>query len=237
MSPAAETPRLAVIVPLLNEARVLPALLAQAECWPVDRLVFVDGGSTDGTREILAAAGVEWLDAPRGRAAQMNAGAAAVAGSLGGDGVLLFLHADTRLDDAAFAAVRRAMRDPAVVGGRFDVRLSGAHPAFRLIERAINLRSRLTRISTGDQAMFVRGEAFARLGGFPEQPLMEDVELSKRLKRDGRIACLRESVVTSSRRWEQAGVMRTVWLMWRLRWRYWRGESPWRLAEWYREVR
>jgi len=127
------------------------------------------------------------------------------------------------------------MRDERVVGGRFDVRLSGRQPAFRVIEFFINLRSRLTRIATGDQAIFVRRSVFERLGGFPEQPLMEDVEFSRRLKREGRIACLRERVVTSSRRWERHGIARTVWLMWSLRLGYWLGADPERLRRWYRD--
>jgi len=118
------------------------------------------------------------------------------------------------------------MLNPSVVGGRFDVRLSGRHPAFRVIEFFINWRSRLTRISTGDQAMFVRRNVFERLGGFPQWPLMEDVEFSRRLKREGQIACLHRRVLTSSRRWEKHGIVHTVLLMWWLRLRYWLGANP-----------
>jgi len=222
--------RVAAIVPVLNEARSLPDFLARARAWPVDELIFVDGGSSDATSRLLDAAGVRWRRAPTGRGRLMNAGAA-----MSMSDILVFVHADTRLSSSHFEEIARVMRDPAVVGGRFDVRLSGRHPAFRIIELFINLRSRLTRISTGDQAMFVRREVFERLGGFPEQPLMEDVEFSRRLKRQGRIACLRTKVVTSSRRWERHGIVRTVILMWRLRLRYWLGADPAALKREYRD--
>lgn len=129
------------------------------------------------------------------------------------------------------------MRDESTVGGCFALRLSGSHPAFRIIEWFINVRSRLTRISTGDQCQFVRRDLFEVMGGFPEQPLMEDVEFARRLKRAGRIACLRDKVTTSSRRWEQHGILRTMLLMWKLRLLYWLGVAPERLAANYRDAR
>lgn len=227
-----DAPRIAVIVPLLNEASGLPRLLdALARCGAGEVLA-VDGGSADGTREILEKSGVRWLPERPGRAVQMNAGARAA-----GADILLFLHADTCIGPAHIGAVREAMRDPHVVGGRFDVRLSGSHPALRVIERLINLRSRLSRISTGDQAMFVRREVFETMGGFAEIPLMEDVEFSVRLKRLGKIACLRQTVLTSSRRWERHGIVRTVLLMWRLRLLFALGVSPEKLAASYRDAR
>ena len=222
--------RLAVIVPVLNEAAALPAFLERARDWPVDELVFVDGGSRDATPRLLAEAGARWMTSRAGRAIQMNAGARATKSD-----VLVFIHVDTTVSSSNFETIRRVMRDEGVVGGRFDVRLSGRQPAFRVIEFFINLRSRLTRIATGDQAIFVRRSVFERLGGFPEQPLMEDVEFSRRLKRLGRIACLRERVVTSSRRWERHGIARTVWLMWSLRLGYWLGADPERLRRRYRD--
>ncbi|MDQ6959719.1 MAG: TIGR04283 family arsenosugar biosynthesis glycosyltransferase, partial [Mariprofundaceae bacterium] len=157
----------------------------------------------------------------RGRAFQMNAGA-----EQSESDILLFLHADTNLFSSHIEDVERVMCGPDVVGGRFDVRLSGNHPAFRVIEFFMNWRSRLTKISTGDQAMFVRRKVFERMGGFPEQPLMEDVEFSRCLKREGHIVCLHSRVTTSSRRWEKHGIVRTVLLMWWLRFRYWLGASP-----------
>ncbi|MDX8411762.1 MAG: TIGR04283 family arsenosugar biosynthesis glycosyltransferase [Mariprofundaceae bacterium] len=212
--------RIAVVVPILNEASGLPDLLAHLAGMDADEVLLVDGGSSDGSRDMLESAGASWLAAPAGRASQMNAGARHAKAD-----ILLFLHADTRLPAGGLNAVRAAMSDASLAGGRFDVRLSGHRSIFRLIELMINLRSRLTKISTGDQVMFVRRNVFEKLGGFPEQPLMEDVEFSRRLKRIGGIACLRQRVCTSSRRWEEHGIWRTVWLMWRLRWRYWLGAS------------
>lgn len=199
---------------------------------PVNELVFVDGGSSDESRQILTEAGVVWLAAERGRSAQMNAGAAICRSD-----VLLFLHADTLIDSGHIGAVREAMEDADTVGGRFDVRLSADQAAFRVISWFINMRSRLSRISTGDQAMFVRRAVFRRLGGFPEQPLMEDIALSKQLKRLGDIACLRRQVTTSARRWQSHGMIRTVLLMWRLRLLYWLGVPAERLARHYRQAR
>jgi rSAM/selenodomain-associated transferase 2 len=147
--------------------------------------------------------------------------------------VLLFLHIDTQLPPGALERVREAIA-AGYVWGRFDVRLSGRHLWLRLVERAMNWRSRLTGIATGDQAMFVRADVFRMLGGFPDQPLMEDIEFSNRLKWVGPPACLRETVETSSRRWERDGIFRTVFLMWRLRLLYWLGISPERLSSRYR---
>ena len=161
----------------------------------------------------------------------MNAGAAQARAD-----VLLFLHADTRLPPLADVLVLQAVQrsDKGACWGRFDVRIEGRPRMLRVVAALMNLRSRASGIATGDQAIFITREAFERVGGFPEQALMEDIEISRRLKRLGRPACLRARVCTSGRRWEQRGVWRTIVLMWRLRWRYWRGESPARLAEAYR---
>ena len=222
---------LSIIVPMLNEAAALPGLLPQLAHWRTRgcEVVLVDGGSTDGSADMARVAGFTVVDAERGRARQMNAGAAAAGGE-----VLLFLHADTQLPAEADVAVRAALADARREWGRFDVRISGRAPMLRVVATLMNLRSRATGIATGDQAMFVRREAFDAVGRFPLQPLMEDIELSCRLLRRTRPACLRVRVTTSGRRWEQRGVWRTIVLMWRLRWAYWRGVPAEVLAEAYR---
>jgi rSAM/selenodomain-associated transferase 2 len=223
-------PALSIVMPALNEAAAIEDTLRSLQ--PLRgrgvELVLADGGSTDGTAQRAA----PWVDAvvlsTPGRALQMNAGAAQAQGD-----ALLFLHADTRLPQQADAQVLQALAGPAC-WGRFDVHIEGRPWMLRVVAALMNLRSRLSGISTGDQAIFVSRVAFDRVGGFPVQPLMEDIEISRRLKRLGRPACLRACVRTSGRRWEQHGVCRTIVLMWRLRWRYWRGESAARLAQAYR---
>ena len=158
----------------------------------------------------------------------MNAGAAKARGE-----VLLFLHADTRLPEGADALVLEAVAQGAA-WGRFDVRIEGRSALLRLVAALMNLRSRCSGIATGDQAIFVRADRFRRIGGYPDQPLMEDIELSRRLRAASPPRCLRQRVRTSGRRWESRGVWRTIVLMWWLRWRYWRGASPQALAEAYR---
>lgn len=224
------TPVLSIVMPALNEASGIETTLQALQPFRSRgvEVVLVDGGSSDRTAELA----MPWVDAvtvsPRGRALQMNAGAAQARAD-----VLLFLHADTRLPPLADASVLQALAGGAC-WGRFDVSIEGRPRMLRLVAALMNLRSRLSGVATGDQAIFVTRTAFNRVGGFPAQPLMEDVELSCRLKRLGRPACLRARVHTSGRRWEQRGVWRTVVLMWRLRWRYWRGASPAQLAEAYR---
>jgi rSAM/selenodomain-associated transferase 2 len=229
--PTPGRPSLSIIVPMLNEARTLGDLLA--DLLPYQRggceVILVDGGSHDGSPHLARCAGFTVLDAPRGRARQMNAGAAMAHGE-----VLLFLHADTRLPADADALIAHAMQACDQVWGRFDVRISGRPLMLKVVARLINLRSRLSGIATGDQAMFVCAASFAQLGGFPDQPLMEDIELSRRLKRLSRPACLTPCVITSGRRWETHGVWRTIGLMWRLRLAYWLGASPDKLAKAYR---
>ena len=224
--------QLSVIVPALDEAGCIGALLEDLA--PLrsggHEVLLVDGGSSDGTPAMAAGQVDRCIAAPRGRARQMNAGAAAAAGE-----VLWFLHADTRLPAAAAA---HAVLDAVARGrswGRFDVRLSGRQPLLRLVERGMNLRSCLSRIATGDQGIFVTRELFERCGGFPDIPLMEDIALSRALRRQAAPACLhRPRLQTSSRRWERDGVLRTVFLMWRLRLAYALGTAPETLARLYR---
>jgi rSAM/selenodomain-associated transferase 2 len=223
--------KLSVIVPLLNEARELSAMLERL--LPVIRngseVILVDGGSDDGSADMAERAGFTVVQSARGRARQMNAGAARATGD-----VLLFLHADTQLPDAAETTIAHGLADSGRVWGRFDVRISGRAPMLRVVGCLMNVRSRLTGIATGDQAMFVTRVAFDSLGGFPDQPLMEDIELSKRLLALSRPVCIARCVTTSGRRWETRGVWRTILLMWRLRWDYWRGVPAQQLAEAYR---
>ncbi|HEY4911406.1 MAG TPA: TIGR04283 family arsenosugar biosynthesis glycosyltransferase [Methylomirabilota bacterium] len=221
---------MSIIIPALEEApnleRLLPDLRAR---FPEAEIVVVDGGSRDGTIEIARRVpDVTALVSARGRAVQMNAGARAAQGR-----VLLFLHADTWLPDGALAAVRDALGDPAVVGGRFDVRFDSSRPVLSMIAFFMNLRSRWSGISTGDQAIFVRRDIFDGLGGFAAIPLMEDIELTRRLKRRGRVAALRARVTTAARKWEREGALRTMALMWALRLLYVCGVPPARLHRWY----
>ena len=232
--------RVSVIIPTLNEERTISETLARAARSGADEIVVVDGGSSDGTvaraKSTSKAVGplpaIHLLTAPPGRARQMNAGAAASRGN-----ILLFLHADTELPDGAVAAVTRACGDVGCVGGRFDVRFDTSHGWAPVIATLMNWRSRWTGIATGDQALFVRRDVFTRLGGFPDIPLMEDIEFTRRLKRQGRLAALRLRVTTSYRRWERNGAVGTILLMWLLRALYWLGMSPERLARLYAEVR
>lgn len=217
-------------MPVLDEAPGLPAVLQALQ--PLRRdgveLVVADGGSRDGTAAVCAGRVDRWVDAPRGRARQMNAGAAVARAS-----ALLFLHADTWLPDGALPALRAALAAPGR-WGRFDVQIEGRSPGLAVVSRAMNLRSRLTGIATGDQALFVERALFDAVGGFPDQPLMEDVEISRRLLRHARPVCLRLKVRTSGRRWDRDGLWPTIRLMWRLRWLYWRGVDAHRLAALYR---
>ena len=223
---------LSVIVPTLNEAPVLAATLQRARQPGVCEIIVIDGGSADQTCAVAAALADRVLSAPCGRATQMNAGAAHASGE-----VLLFLHADTLVPEAFADTVLTACGDPAVVGGRFDVHLQPSSPLLWLTGELMNRRSRLTHIATGDQAIFVRRDVFERLGGYAPIPLMEDIELCARLKRAGRIACLRQRVTTSSRRWRRHGVVRTILLMWALRALYFCGVSPAQLQRLYRHAR
>lgn len=221
---------LSVVIPALDEARNLERLLPELDrTCPGAEVVVVDGGSADDTRQVVARfPAVRLVASERGRARQMNTGAGVATGR-----ALLFLHADTRLPDGAQAAILAALADPAVAGGRFDIRFDQPRVAFRMIAAFMNARSRLTGIFTGDQAIFARREPFEGLGGYPEIPLMEDVEFTRRLKRTGPVACLRLRVTTSARRWEREGVVRTIVLMWLLRLLYACGVAPERLHRWY----
>ena len=220
--------QLSVIVPVLNESTGIADFLASIQ-WLRKRgheIIVSDGGSCDSTPEIAAPLCDAIVSAPAGRGSQMNRGANNSNGEF-----LLFLHADTRLPADADRLVRKALG--ASPWGRFDVRIVGRSAMLPVIARLINLRSRLTGIATGDQAIFVRRSTFDEVGGFAEIPLMEDVELSKRLHKLALPSCLDAVVSTSGRRWDDNGAWRTILLMWRLRLAFWRGADPHALARSY----
>lgn len=225
--------KISVIIPTLNEGEALLRCLLdlQGLRGAGHEVILVDGGS--GNQQLPA--GIEpyvdrLLRAPAGRARQMNCGAGQAKGE-----IYWFLHADSRIAEGMDAQILAAVGSLAA-WGRFDVRLSGAHPLFRLIERMMNWRSRISGIATGDQGIFIHRALFHRLGGFPQQPLMEDIEISRRLKRITSPRCLPGPLVTSSRRWESDGILRTVVLMWTLRFAYWLGVKADYLARLYRLV-
>ena len=226
-----------VVIPALNEAAVIETTLTHTVRLGFDDILVVDGGSSDRTNSIVETVAahnpaVRLVLSAAGRARQLNAGAGASAAD-----VLVFLHADSQLPARARSVIEEALRNPAVVGGRFDVRFDRPSIWGRLISASMNVRSRWTLISTGDQAIFVRRDIFERVGGFSEIPIMEDIDFTRRLKRMGPVAALGEPVTTSFRRWAQKGPIRTILLMWSLRLLYWIGVSPHRLARFYAAVR
>ena len=226
--PSTPVPRLSIIVPVLDEATRIQGFLGALQPWRgLAEIIVVDGGSRDASMALASQLCDHCLLAERGRARQMNAGAELASGD-----TLMFLHADTEL--LISPADMAAALDGKPAWGYFGARLSGKAVAFRVIERMMSLRSRLTRIATGDQALFVSRRLWEQCGGFADIPLMEDVEMCKRLRRLAEPTLPPRPVRTSSRRWEEKGILRTVLLMWSLRLRYWLGASPEALARAYR---
>ena len=218
---------------MLDEARILPDRLQAlqfARCRGVE-LIVVDGGSTDDSFEISHALCDRPLKSPAGRAKQMSIGARQASSEW-----LLFLHADTRLEEAAFEALLEALSDEPDWGW-FDVRIEGKHPLLRLTAAMMNARAGLTKVATGDQGLFIKKALFHAAGEFPDMPLMEDVALSKALRSIAKITVVRTPLVTDGRRWDQGGWFRTVLRMWGLRFAYWVGVGPHRLADYYAHVR
>lgn len=222
--------RLSIIIPTLDEAlRIAATLESLGELRRRGHEVIVaDGGSRDATASLARDLADRVVCSAAGRAEQMNAGARAATGD-----VFLFLHADSRLPGEADSLVLQGLAGGGPAWGRFDVQIASPHPLLRLVETMMNLRSRLTRICTGDQGIFVRREAFEAIGGYPRQALMEDIAISARLRRLSAPLCLRERCLTSARRWESQGVLRTIMLMWWLRLQYAFGVAPARLARTY----
>lgn len=221
--------KISIIIPVLDDVTLLAKQLARLQQWRSQghEVIVVDGGGedTDAAAAVAKTLADRFLASPPGRAIQMNLGADQARGE-----ILLFLHVDTILPTDAWLLVQDALHGGVADWGRFDVRLSGRFWMFRIIERCMNLRSAVTRIATGDQAIFVRRRCFDKAGGFPAIALMEDIAISKRLRRISRPARIRQVAVTSSRRWEQHGILRTVLLMWWLRFSYFCGASPQYLA-------
>ena len=229
--------KLSIVVPVLNEADNLPKLMGHlAHLNPAPyQVILVDGGSADNSvaiakelieslidssPSVISGQVIDWqiIESTAGRALQMNAGAELATGD-----VLLFLHADIQLPDHAITDITLAVRRAA--WGRFDVCLDSPEWMLKVVSQMINWRSRFSGIATGDQAIFIKKTLFEQIDGFPQQALMEDIELCKRLKAIGKPACLRSKVITSARRWQQYGTWRTIGLMWHLRFDYWRGVS------------
>ena len=230
---------IAVIIPVLNEQDVLPSLLNTLLPLEFEEVILVDGNSQDRSVDVakiclktLCHPYYRIISSPKGRATQMNAGAAQASAD-----ILLFLHADTQLPHNAKNIIEQALSDPHGVGGRFDVRFPRDRGYAWIVSRMMNHRSRLSGICTGDQAMFVRRAVFESMGGFADMPFMEDIEFSRRLKQKGAIIALRETVTTSFRRWEQQGPLQTILRMWILRLFYWAGWEPQRLQQYYHHVR
>jgi rSAM/selenodomain-associated transferase 2 len=222
--------RLSIVMPVLNEAANIVGALERLQPLRArgHEVIAVDGGSEDGTAKLAEPLADRVLEAPRGRARQMNAGAERASGD-----VLLFLHADTRLPENADRLIADRLPGTALAWGRFDVVIEGRHPMLKVIAAAMNLRSRWTGICTGDQGIFVHRDLFQRIGGYPPIDLMEDIALTSLLRRRARPVCLARHVITSGRRWERHGVWRTTALMWWLRLRYFLGASPAQLRRLY----
>jgi rSAM/selenodomain-associated transferase 2 len=227
--PSFPNPTISVIIPVLNEANVIEQVLAQIHSAASVEIIVVDGGSHDQTVEIVKALGDRVIHSLPGRAYQMNAGAKVATGE-----ILLFLHADTRLPNGFVEQIHRTLVQPKTIAGAFALKIDGQHPGLRLVEWGVNVRSRYCQMPYGDQALFLPTETFHRFGGFPELPIMEDFELVRQLRRKGRVAIAPASVLTSARRWEKLGVLRTTLLNQVIIAAYLLGVAPQKIVRWYR---
>jgi rSAM/selenodomain-associated transferase 2 len=228
MSPAAIA-SISIIIPVLNEANHLPTVLEQARHQAAVEIIVVDGGSQDDTIAVARALGVRVIQSERGRAHQMNAGAAVASGK-----ILLFLHADTLLPPHFDALIRHTLMQPGVVAGAFELKIDATLRGIRWVEWGVKWRSRLLQLPYGDQGIFLTAEMFLRVEGFPVLPIMEDFVLIQRLKQRGRIAIIPAAVLTSGRRWQKLGVFKTTLTNQLMLIAYFLGVSPSRLARWYR---
>jgi rSAM/selenodomain-associated transferase 2 len=220
---------ISIIIPVLNEAKQLPKLLDIQNAASGVEIIVVDGGSQDETVEIALAKGVKLVQSEAGRAIQMNTGAEIATGD-----ILLFLHADTQLPDQFDLMIRETVSNPTTIAGAFELKIDADLPGLRWIERGVNWRSRFLQMPYGDQAIFLRRDVFKKLGGFPELPIMEDFEWVRTLRQHGTISIVPASVITSGRRWQKLGVLRTALINQLVILAYFLGVSPYRIRQWYR---
>ena len=220
---------ISIVIPVLNEEKALQVLLDQLQSYREQghEVVVVDGGSNDNTCSVASTLCDQLITSESGRAIQMNKGA-----EFSKNNILWFLHADTLVPEHSIEKIQKALEDND--WGRFNIKLSGSRFVFRVIERMINIRSCVFSIATGDQGIFLNKNTFNKVNGYSVIPLMEDVNLSKKLKSLSHAVCLNEKITTSSRRWEKYGILSTVLLMWKLRFLYWTGVSAERLALQYK---
>jgi len=228
------SPSLAIIIPVFQEEKTLPDALIRLQKLKLDaqdKILFVDGGSTDNSKQLITNAGFHCITSEAGRAKQMNMGAKNTQSE-----IILFLHVDTSLSSSNILNIKKTYNQ-GFLSGRFNIKLSNNGISYRIISFFINVRSCLTQVCTGDQGIFVSRKAYEAVDGIPDIPLMEDVAFTKLLRKYGKIACLKDVLITSSRRWEKHGVLKTVYLMWKLRFLYWLGVAPERLANMYKDAR
>lgn len=230
MSTDPKTLKISIIIPTLNEAASIGVLLQEIEEIPGTEIIVVDGGSRDNTAEIAASHGVKLIKTSPGRALQMNKGAEAARGD-----ILLFLHCDTWLEAGFADAVRAAVRQPGVAAGAFRLTINCRGLGLRIIERLVNFRSVVLRMPYGDQGIFLLSQVFKEVGGFPMQPIMEDFELMRRLRRRGKVHILHFKAFTSDRHWNRQGIIRTTLINQALIIAYLFGVDPEKLADWYRK--
>ncbi|NEO84318.1 MAG: glycosyltransferase family 2 protein [Spirulina sp. SIO3F2] len=224
---------ISIIIPVYNEALALPQTLPHLCSNPNLEIIVVDGGSTDDSLAIAQSYDVKAFLSPEpGRAAQMNAGAALATGE-----ILLFLHADTQLPTGFETLVRRALQDEQVVAGAFELAIAGSAPGLRWVEWGVKWRSHWFALPYGDQAVFLRRETFEAIGGFPSLPIMEDFVFVRQLQRHGKITILPQPVLTSARRWQRLGILKTTLINQTMIMGYYAGVKPQRLADWYRRLR